>query len=93
MTQLNDQLDEIIFSTSGRESSMPLSANFRDFIFRYRKVLLTCMEYAAISLSEHEEIVRAMKEGDGERVEKLVRKHLLRGRDILIKDMESGKEM
>ena len=93
MTQLNDQLDEIIFSTSGSRKLYALIANFRDFIFRYRKVLLTCMEYAAISLSEHEEIVRAMKEGDGERVEKLVRKHLLRGRDILIKDMESGKEM
>ena len=42
---------------------------------------------------EHEKIVQAMKERDGEKVEKLVRKHLLRGRDILIKDMESGKEM
>ena len=93
MTQLNNQLDEIIFSTSGSRKLYALIANFRDFISRYRKVLLTCMEYAAISLSEHEEIVRAMKEGDGERVEKLVRKHLLRGRDILIKDMELGKEM
>jgi DNA-binding GntR family transcriptional regulator len=93
MTQLNNQLDEIIFNASGSRKLYALIANFRDFIFRYRKVLLTCMDYAAISLSEHEEIVRAMKERDGERVEKLVRKHLLRGRDILIKDMESGKAM
>lgn len=93
MTQLNNQLDEIIFSTSGSRKLYALIANFRDFISRYRKVLLTCMEYAAISLSEHEEIVQAMKEGDVEGVEKLVRKHLLRGRDILIKDMESGRHM
>ena len=93
MTQLNNQLDEIIFTASGSRKLYALIANFRDFISRYRKVLLTCMDYAAISLSEHEEIVQAMKEGDGERVEKLVRKHLLRGRDILIKDMESGKAM
>jgi DNA-binding GntR family transcriptional regulator len=93
MTQLNNQLDEIIFNASGSRKLYALIAHFRDFIFRYRKVLLTCMDYAAISLSEHEEIVRAMKERDGERVEKLVRKHLLRGRDILIKDMESGKAM
>ena len=93
MTQLNDQLDEIIFNTSGSEKLYALIANFRDFISRYRKVLLTCMDYAAISLSDHEKIVQAMKERDGERVEKLMRNHLLRGRDILIKDMESGKEM
>jgi DNA-binding GntR family transcriptional regulator len=93
MTQLNDHLDEIIFSASGSEKLYALIGNFRDFISRYRKVLLTCIDYAAISLAEHEKIVQAMKEGDGEKVEKLMRNHLLRGRDILIKDMESGKEM
>ena len=93
MTQLNDQLDEIIFTASRSRKLHALIGNFRDFISRFRKVLLTRTEYAAISLSEHEAIVQAMKEGDGEQVEKLVRTHLLRGRDILIKDMESGKEM
>ncbi len=92
MTQLNNQLDEIIFSTSGSRKLYALIANFRDFISRYRKVLLTCMDYAAISLSEHEKIVQAMKERDEEKVEKLVKKHLLRGRDIVLKEMESGKE-
>ncbi len=93
MTQLNNRLDEIIYGTSGSKKLYALIGNFRDFISRYRKALLTCMDYAAISLSEHEEIVQAMKEKDGEKVEKLVRNHLLRGRDIVIKEMESGHEM
>ncbi len=93
LTRLNDQLDEIIYTASGSKKLYALIGNFRDFISRYRKALLTCMDYAAISLAQHEEIVQAMKERDGEKVEKLVKKHLLRGRDIVIKEMESGKEM
>jgi DNA-binding GntR family transcriptional regulator len=93
MTLLNNRLDEIIFTMSGSKKLYALIGNFRDFIFRYRKALLTNMDYAAMSLSDHEVIVQAMKERDGEKVEKLMRKHLLRGRDILVKDMESGKKM
>jgi DNA-binding GntR family transcriptional regulator len=92
MTQLNDELDEIIYTASESKKLYALIGNFRDFISRYRKALLNCMDYAAISLSEHEKIVQAMKERDEEKVEKLVKKHLLRGRDIVLKEMESGKE-
>jgi DNA-binding GntR family transcriptional regulator len=92
MTQLNNQLDEIMYRASKSEKLYGLIGNFRDFISRHRKALLNCMEYAAISLSDHEEIVQAMKDRDEEKVEKLVRKHLLRGRDIVIKEIQSGKE-
>ena len=53
-------------------------------------MLLTCLDYAAISLSDHEKIVEAMKEGDPEKVEQLMRRHLIRGKEILIKDMDAG---
>jgi DNA-binding GntR family transcriptional regulator len=89
MMLLNNQLDEIIFTAAGSKRLYALINNFRDFISRYRKLLLTCLDYAAISLSEHEKIVEAMKEGDPVKVEKLVREHLLRGKNILIKDMKS----
>ena len=92
MTQLNDELDELIYTASESKKLYALIGNFRDFISRYRKALLNCIDYAAISLSEHEKIVQAMKERDEEKVEKLVKKHLLRGRDIVLKEMESGKE-
>ena len=40
MTQLNNQLDEIIYGTSGSKKLYALIGNFRDFISRYRKALL-----------------------------------------------------
>ncbi|HME46455.1 MAG TPA: GntR family transcriptional regulator [Syntrophorhabdales bacterium] len=87
MTELNAQFDQIIISTAGSKKLYSLIENFRDFIFRYRNQLLASMNYASISLSDHERIVEAMKEGDVEKVEKLVREHLLRGKDILLRDI------
>ncbi len=87
MTQFNDSLDEIIFNASGSKTLCSLIGNFRDFISRYRRRLLTCTDNAAASLTEHEKIVQAMKERDPEKVEILVRKHLLRGMEIVLKDM------
>ena len=89
MTELNDRLDEIIFSASASRRLSTLIGNFRDSISRYRRRLLTRLDYAALSLADHEKIVEAMRERDPEKVEKLVRGHLLRGKEILLKDMES----
>lgn len=93
MMQLNDQLDDIIFGASRNRRLRALIGNFRDFISRYRRVLLTCLDYAAISLSDHEKIVGAMREGDPEKVEQLMKRHLIRGKEILIRDMDAGKEL
>jgi len=92
MTRLNNQLDEIIFTAAGSRRLSTLIANFRDFISRYRRKLLTHLDYAAMSLADHEEIVKAMKEGDPEKVEKLVRGHLHRGKEIVLREMESEGE-
>jgi DNA-binding GntR family transcriptional regulator len=90
MTQLNNKLDDIIFTASANKRLRVLIGNFRDFISRYRKVLLTRLDYAAMSLADHEKIVNAMKDGEPEKVEQLMRRHLIRGKEILIRDMDAG---
>jgi len=92
MTRLNNQLDEIIFTAAGSRRLSTLIGNFRDFISRYRRKLLTHLDYAAMSLADHEEIVKAMREGDPDKVEKLVRCHLHRGKEIVLREMESEGE-
>ena len=93
MMRLNDQLDEIIFKASANKRLYALIGNFRDFIFRYRRVLLTSPDYAAISMADHKKIVNAMKEGIPEEAEQLTRMHLIRGKDILIRDIEVKEEV
>jgi DNA-binding GntR family transcriptional regulator len=91
LMQLNTQFHEIIYKASGSQKLYGLINNFRDFIYRYRRPLLNCPDFARLSLSDHEEMVAAMRERDQEKVEQLVKRHILRGKEIILKEMESGK--
>jgi DNA-binding GntR family transcriptional regulator len=91
LMQLNTQFHETIYKAAGSQKLYDLINNFRDVIARYRKGLLTCIDYARISLEDHEKLIDAMREQDKDEVERLVKRHVLRGKDIVLKDMEAGK--
>ncbi|MBA4416764.1 MAG: GntR family transcriptional regulator [Syntrophus sp. (in: bacteria)] len=90
LMQLNTQFHEIIYKAAGSQKLYDLINNFRDFIYRYRRPLLNCPDYAGLSLNDHEEMVAAMRERDQEKVEQLVKKHILRGKEIILREMEKG---
>jgi DNA-binding GntR family transcriptional regulator len=87
----NTQFHEVIYKAAGSQKLYALINNLRDFIYRYRKSLLNSPDYARVSLVDHEEMLVAMREKDKEKVEQLVRKHILRGKGIILKELESGK--
>ena len=91
MMAANTRFHETIYKASGSQKLHVLINNFRDHIHRYRKALLHTSDFARISLEDHVEMMRAMKAGDKVRVEELVRKHILRGKGIIIQQMELGK--
>lgn len=87
----NTQFHEVIYKAARSEKLYNLINNFRDLIFRYRKPLLNNPEYARVSLNDHEEMLSAMREKDKDRVETLVKKHIMRGKDIIMNELESGR--
>ncbi len=91
MTEANAQFHEIIYKASGSGKLYTLINNFRDYISRYRKTLLTTHEFARVSLEDHIRMLDAMRERDSEKVEGLVRKHILRGKDIIVGEMKAGR--
>ncbi|MBP7529826.1 MAG: FCD domain-containing protein, partial [Syntrophorhabdaceae bacterium] len=91
LMQLNTQFHEIIYKAAGSGKLYSLISSFRDAIHRYRRPLLECEHYAKVSLQDHEEMVKAMRRKDKKKVEELVRKHILRGMDIIIKEFDAGK--
>lgn len=91
MMTANAQFHEIIYKASGSEKLYALINNFRDFFTRFRRTLLVTRGFAEISLGDHILMIEAMKEGDKVKVEDLVKKHILRGRAIIIGEMEAGR--
>jgi DNA-binding GntR family transcriptional regulator len=91
MMTANAQFHETIYKASGSEKLHTLINNFRDYISRYRKTLLTTHEFAKESLEDHVRMLDAMKERDKEKVDELVRKHILRGKAIIVGEMKAGR--
>jgi DNA-binding GntR family transcriptional regulator len=89
----NAQFHETIYKASGSAKLHALINDFREYISRYRKTLLATRDFAKISLQDHIQMMNAMKDGDKEKVRSLVRKHILRGQDITIGEMESGRQI
>jgi DNA-binding GntR family transcriptional regulator len=91
MMAANVQFHETIYKASGSQKLHTLINTFRDHISRYRKTLLFNPDFARISLEDHAQMMTAMKEGNKEKVEQLVKKHILRGKAIIIGEMEAGR--
>jgi DNA-binding GntR family transcriptional regulator len=91
LMQLNTQFHEMIYKASGSQKLYELINNFRDFIYRYRRKLLNNLDFARLSLGDHEKMVKAMRQKDQKKVEHLVKKHILRGKEVILKEMESEK--
>jgi len=89
LMQLNTQFHEMICNASGSQKLCGLINNFRDISYRYRRALLNSLDFARLSLIDHEETVMAMRKKDRKGVERLIKKHILRGKEIILKEMET----
>ncbi len=91
LTELNAQFHETLYKASGSNKLYRLINTFKDYIARYRKPLFSTKSGGLASLKDHDRIVEAMMKGDKEKVEKIIKRHILRGKNYIIKEMSSGK--
>ena len=91
LVQLNTQFHKIIYRTARSQRLYALIKNFRDSIHRYRTPFMSSPEYSRISLSDHEAMLAAMREKDMKKAEQLLKRHVLGEKEIILKELESGK--
>ena len=88
--ELNTQFHDMIYRASKSEMLYKLIQTFMDYIARYRKPLLSSESNALVSLEGHKAMVDAMRRGDKENVERIVKSHILQGRNFILQEMKSG---
>jgi DNA-binding GntR family transcriptional regulator len=91
LPKINTNFHDILYSMSGRPKLIEMIYNLQAQTYRFRKIILSEKKHAEISLKTHKELVRALKKRDAGRVETLIRKHILRGRGIVLKALENEK--
>lgn len=89
--QLYTEFHDLLYKLSKSKKLTEMIHGFRDYFYRYRSALLHTPNGFKSSLEDHREMVEAMKKKNPRLVESLVRTHLERGKEIVLKEIAEGR--
>ncbi len=84
----SSEFHDVIYQSSGNSRLCTLIESLRDNFLRYRRMLLRIPRMPEVQVRDHEKMLDAMESGDEKLVEKMVRDHILRGGEILLRHIE-----
>ncbi len=87
---INTEFHDLLYALSKSPRLIHMINALRDQIFRFRQMILKDDKLATISNEDHIQMLKFMRKRDAEGVEKLVRDHILRGQDEVLR--EFGKK-
>jgi len=88
LAKVNAEFHDMLYSISGRPKLIEIIGNLQSQIQRFRSIILTNEDNARISLDMHSKLLQALKKRDEDRVEKLMKDHILQGQKIVMKALE-----
>jgi DNA-binding GntR family transcriptional regulator len=89
--RLHTDFHNMLYKACKSKKLLDMINNYSDYFYRYRPALVHSDSGFQSSLEDHHEMLEAMKKRDPHRVERLVRKHLERGKKIILKEIEEGR--
>ena len=81
---LNTEFHEVLYALSKSPRLIHMINGLRDQIYRFRQIILMDQKHAKTSHEDHRQMLKFMRKRDAERVEKLVREHILRGQEVVL---------
>ena len=87
LLRVNTEFHDLLYALSRSPKLMKMINDLRDQIYRVRRIILKVEKMAKISNDDHKEMLKAMVKRDANRVEKLVREHILRGQRVVLKEL------
>jgi DNA-binding GntR family transcriptional regulator len=89
--QLHTEFHDLLYKSCRSKKLIEMISNFRDYFYRYRAILLKTERGVNESMEGHRRMLEAMKKKNPALVERLVRKHLERGRELVLKEIDEGR--
>ena len=88
LLRVNTEFHDLLYALSRSPKLIKMINDLRDQIYRFRKVLLKSERMARISNQDHGLMLKFIRKRDAEGVERLVREHILRGQEVVLKEFE-----
>jgi len=81
--RLNTEFHDKLYRAAKSTKLYRIINDLRDYIYRYRIIIFRYEGIADISIKDHKEMITLMRAKNAVRVEKLIRKHVIRGKNII----------
>ncbi len=86
--RLNTEFHDRLYRTAQSAKLYSIINDLRDYIYRYRIIILRYEGMVEVSIKDHREMIVLMKSKRAGKVERLVRKHITRGKTIIKKKIK-----
>ena len=89
--QFQTEFHDLLYKSCKSKKLVEMINHFSDYFYRYRMALLDTKTGLQYSIDDHRRMLEAMKKKKHALVERLVKKHLVKGKEILLKEIEEGR--
>lgn len=85
---INTEFHDLLYSLSKSPRLINMINGLRDQIYRYRQMILKERKFASTSNLDHKKMLKYIRKRDAEGAERLVRGHILRGQEMVLKEYD-----
>ena len=90
--RLDGEFHDVLYKAAKNARLYALLNDLRDYMYRYRVIILHYQRKLHLAVQDHKEMLASLKAKSPRQVEKLVRKHVSRGKDIIKKKIKQGEQ-
>ena len=90
--RLDGEFHDALYKAAKNARLYTLLNDLRDYMYRYRVIILHYQRKLHLAVQDHKQMLASMKAKSPRQVEKLVRKHVGRGKDIIKKKIKQGEQ-
>ena len=91
VVQCQTDFHDLLYKSCKSKKLTEMINNFRDYFYRYRPALLSTEDGFRSSIAGHRQMLDGMRKKNPRLVERLVREHLERGMEIVLKEVSEGR--
>jgi DNA-binding GntR family transcriptional regulator len=88
---INTEFHDLLYALSKSPKLISIISGLRDQIYRFRKVNLKEEKFATTSNQDHIQMLQSIGKRNAESAEQLTREHILRGREIVLKEFDKQR--
>ncbi len=90
--RLDGEFHDVLYRAAKNARLYGLLNDLRDYMYRYRVIILHYQRKLHLAVQDHKEMLASIKSKSPRQVERLVRKHVSRGKEIIKKKIKQGEQ-